>query len=49
MTGAALTPTVAALWLFGTFFFLILRVPRPSRWASPACPCCSSSPGCRRW
>ena len=28
MTGAALTPTVAAMWLFGTFFFfLILRVP----------------------
>src|SRR5512144_1959811 len=28
MTGAALTPAVAALWLFGTFFFLmILRVP----------------------
>src|SRR4030081_2568418 len=28
MTGAALTPTVAALWLFGAFFFfLILRVP----------------------
>jgi hypothetical protein len=21
MTGAALTPTVAAMWLFGTFFF----------------------------
>src|SRR6476660_5341015 len=28
MTGAALTPAVAALWLFGTFFLLmILRVP----------------------
>ena len=28
MTGAALTPAVAAMWLFGTFFFfLILRVP----------------------
>src|SRR5881296_2416259 len=28
MTGAALTPAVAALWLFGTFFvFLVLRVP----------------------
>jgi hypothetical protein len=28
MTGATLTPAVAALWLFGTFFFLmILRVP----------------------
>src|SRR6187549_4044653 len=28
MTGAALTPAVAALWLFGTFFLLmVLRVP----------------------
>ena len=28
MTGAALSPTVAALWLFGAFFFfLVLRVP----------------------
>ena len=28
MTGAALTPQVAALWLFGTFFVLmVLRVP----------------------
>jgi tripartite ATP-independent transporter DctM subunit len=28
VTGAALTPTVAALWLFGTFFVLmVLRVP----------------------
>jgi len=28
MTGAALTPTVAAMWLFGSFFLLmILRVP----------------------
>src|SRR5258705_7504699 len=28
MTGAALTPAVAAMWLFGAFFFfLILRVP----------------------
>ena len=28
MTGAALTPAVAAMWLFGTFFLLlILRVP----------------------
>ena len=28
MTGAALTPAVAAMWLFGTFFlFMVLRVP----------------------
>src|SRR5207249_4331734 len=28
MTGAALTPAVAAMWLFGAFFvFLVLRVP----------------------
>src|SRR6185369_7763674 len=28
MTGAALTPTVAAMWLFGAFFFfLVLRAP----------------------
>jgi len=28
MTGATLTPTVAAMWLFGAFFFfMILRVP----------------------
>jgi hypothetical protein len=50
MMTASLTPGAAAIVLFGGFFLLlVLRVPSRYRSRSPACRCCCSRTGCRRW